>query len=398
MRHVHRWIPAAALLSLACAAQTPAPPAEAVPAPASPALSLARVVDDTLQRVLAQAMTDTVFPGAVAIVGRSDGIIATHAVGRTDWGGDVAVDDRTIWDIASLTKVTGMTSAMMQLVESGRVKLEVPVQRYLPEWTGPDKDKVTVRHLLTHTSGLPAFRAYDRITTRADSIAALIMAEPLIAAPGDTMVYSDLGAWLAGRIVEEVSGESLDAYVVRHVFAPLGMTDTRYNPPAEWRPRIAPTEIDSLRGGKVHGKVHDERAYYLGGVSAHAGIFSSAHDLARLARAYLNDGALADVRVFQPATIAMFTARQRGSRALGWEKPTGRNSAGTRLSERAFGHTGFTGTSIWIDPERDLFVILLSNRVNPTRNNPRIGRVRTALIDGVAGAVDARSSSSPVRP
>ena len=402
MRPASRRILAAAVLTAACTAQNPPPDVgagpEATTATAAAAPTMASVIGDTLRQVMARAQADSAFPGAIAVVGRADGILAVHAVGTTDWGGNVPVDDRTLWDIASLTKVAGMTSAMMQLVEAGRVQLELPVQRYLPEWKGPTKDKVTVRHLLTHTSGLPAFRPYDQITTRADSIAALIMAEPLTWAPGDTMVYSDLGAFLLGRIVERVSGESLDQYVVRHVFAPLGMTETRYNPPAEWKARIAPTEIDSLRGGKVHGVVHDERAYYLGGVSAHAGIFSSAHDLARLARAYLNEGTLDSVRVFSPATIATFTARQRGSRALGWEKPTGRNSAGTRLSERAFGHTGFTGTSIWIDPARDLFVILLSNRVNPTRRNPRIVPVRTALIDGVVAAIEASSTSSAPRP
>jgi len=206
-------------------------------------------------------------------------------------------------------------------------------------------------------------------------------------------VYSDIGAYLLGRMVERMSGESLDAYVVRHVFAPLGMHDTRYNPPVSELARIAPTEVDTLRGGKVHGKVHDERAYYLGGVSAHAGLFGSAHDLARIARAYLNGGLLDGVRVFSPGAIATFTARQREDRALGWQKPGG-NSAGRSMSERAFGHTGFTGTSIWIDPQHDVFVILLSNRVNPSRANTRIGRVRTALADAVMHALGASSTPS----
>jgi CubicO group peptidase (beta-lactamase class C family) len=363
-----------------------------------PDAALTRALHDTLQTVLARALADSAFPGGIALVGRSTGVLATHAVGTTDWNGGVPVTDSTVWDIASLTKVTGMTSAMMQLVERGRVKLESPVQAYLPEWQGPGKEKVTVRHLLTHTSGLPAFRAYDRITTDADSMAKLMMAEPLLWAPGDTMVYSDIGAYVAGRVVERVSGESLDAYVVRHVFAPAGMHDTRYNPPAAWMPRIAPTEIDTLRGGKVHGKVHDERAYYLGGVSAHAGIFSSARDLAQLARVYLNDGALDGTRLFTPQTIGTFTARQRESRALGWEKPSGRNSAGRRMSEQAFGHTGFTGTSIWMDPAHDVFVILLTNRVNPTRANPRIVRVRTALADGVLALLGAQPTFPPARP
>lgn len=405
MRPLSRWIAAAAALSLvACGPPAPAVPTPGAPAqptavpPAAPDASPARALHDTLQQVLQRALADSAFPGGIAVVGRRDGVLAVHAVGTTDWNGNVPVTDSTVWDIASLTKVTGMTSAMMQLVETGRVKLDAPAQRYLPEWQGPGKDKVTLRHLLTHTSGLPSFRAYDRITTNADSIAALIMAEPLTWAPGDTMVYSDLGAYVLGRVVERVSGESLDAYVVRHVFAPLRMADTRYNPPDAWKPRIAPTEIDTLRGGKVHGKVHDERAYYLGGVSAHAGIFSSARDLARLARMYLNDGALDGTRIFSPQTIAIFTARQRESRALGWEKPTGRNSAGGRMSERAFGHTGFTGTSIWMDPEHDVFIILLTNRVNPTRANPRIVRVRTALADGVLAVLGAQPTFPPARP
>ena len=380
----------------------PAPTAESPTTPPhhdaglDPALS--RAVEDTLRRVMERALADSAFPGGIAVAGRSGGILATVAVGTTDWNGGTAVDANTVWDMASLTKVMGMTSAIMQLVERGQVELDAPAQRYLPEWTGRGKDRVTIRHLITHTSGLPAFRAYDRITTRADSIATLIIAEPLTWAPGDTMVYSDLGAYILGRIVERVSGLSLDRYVAERVFGPLGMTSTRYNPPAEWLPRIAPTEIDTLRGGKVHGKVHDERAYYLGGVSAHAGIFGSAHDLARFARMYLNGGTLDGVRLFQPATIAQFTTRQRADRALGWQKPSRGSSAGPRMSERAFGHTGFTGTSLWMDPEHDVFVMLLSNRVNPTRNNPRVGRVRSRLADGVLAALGVPlTSTSPTR-
>lgn len=392
---------AAALLTAAACRSVPVPgtpDSAAAPAPAPAAApSLARAVEDSMRRVLARAMTDSAFPGAVAVVGRGSGVLATVAVGTTDWNGAVAVDDRTVWDLASLTKVLGMTSAMMQLVEQGRVALDAPVQRYLPEWTGPGKERVTIRHLLTHTSGLPAFRAYDRITTDADSMAKLMMAEPLDTVPGARMVYSDIGAWVAGKVVERVSGLPLDRYVVERVFAPLYMYDTRYRPPAEWKARIAPTEIDSLRGGKVHGAVHDERAYYLGGVSAHAGLFGTAHDLARFARMYLNRGTLDGTRIFQPATIDTFTTRQVADRALGWQKPTPRGSAGSRMSPRAFGHTGFTGTSFWVDPANDVFVILLSNRVNPTRNNPRIGRVRTALADAVMGAfgVTATSTASP---
>lgn len=409
-----RWFTVPLALGVAChtpeaVPRTPDPatqrpsPAPTTPAAISPAVRpdadspLRRAVEDTLRRVMQQALADSAFPGGVAVVGRSSGVLATVAVGRTDWNGSVPVDEHTVWDLASLTKVMGMTSAIMQLVESGRVDLDAPAQRYLPEWTGSNKERVTVRHLITHSSGLPSFRAYDRITTRADSIASLIMAEPLTWAPGDTMVYSDLGAFLLGRIVERVSGESLDRYVERHVFGPLGMTSTRYNPPADWRARIAPTEIDPLRGGKVHGAVHDERAFYLGGVSAHAGLFGSARDLARFARMYLNRGTLDGVRIFHPETITRFTARQRADRALGWQKPSPGGSAGRHMPENAFGHTGFTGTSVWIDPDHDVFVILLSNRVNPTRNNPRIGRVRTALANGVMAALGVPPTSSTPR-
>jgi CubicO group peptidase (beta-lactamase class C family) len=278
----------------------------------------------------------------------------------------------------------------MQLYEQGKVSLDAPLQRYIPEWQGPHKELVTIRHLITHTSGLPAFKAYDRETHDPDSLAKLMFSTPLDTLPGVRMVYSDIGAYMLGRLVERLSGETLDEYVLNDVFRPLGMNETMYRPPASLKPRIAPTEIDSVRGGKVWGVVHDERAYYLGGVSAHAGIFSSAHDLARFARMYLNRGTLDGVRILRPETIELFTTRQVQNRALGWQKPDGSNSAGHLMSEAAFGHTGFTGTSIWVDPTRDVFVILLSNRVNPTRANNKIGRVRVALADAVMSTM-ARS-------
>jgi serine-type D-Ala-D-Ala carboxypeptidase len=359
--------------------------------------SFARALEDTIGKVLTRAFSDSAFPGAIAVVGNHTGIVAQRSVGQLDWAPSPVPDEHSLWDIASLTKVTGMTTAMMQLVEQGRISLDAPLQRYIPEWRGPNKERVTVRHLLTHSSGLPAFKAYDKITQRPDSLAALMFATPLDTLPGIKMVYSDIGAYMLGRLVERISGETLDQYVVRHVFQPLGMNETRYNPPAEWISRVAPTEIDPLRGGLVRGKVHDERAYYLGGVSAHAGIFSSAHDLARLAEMYLNGGTLDGTRVVKAETIALFTAIQDSAfsnRALGWEKPTGRNSAGHLMSSRAFGHTGFTGTSFWVDPSRDLFVILLSNRVNPTRANQKIGAVRVALADAVVSTAD-RFTTTP---
>jgi serine-type D-Ala-D-Ala carboxypeptidase len=372
-----------ALLLAACTRSEP------VPVPPAP-ISRGAAVTLTLRTLLDRAVADSAFPGAFAIVGDHGGVLAQYGAGHLDWAPSPVPDEHTLWDLASLTKVVGMTSAMMQLVEQHRVSLDSAVRTYLPEWTGPDKERVTVRHLLTHTSGLPAFRAYDKTTTNADSIARLMMAEPLEAKPGARYVYSDIGAYLAGKIVERVSGEPLDVYVTRHVFEPLAMRETMYNPPAALLPRIAPTEIDTLRGGKLRGKVHDERAYYLGGVSAHAGIFSSGADLARFAQMYLNGGALGDARLFRPQTVIEFSTTQDpalSNRALGWEKPNGTNSAGHRMSPSAFGHTGFTGTSIWIDPANDFYLILLTNRVNPTRVNTKIGAVRIAVADGVGAAL-----------
>ena len=359
----------------------------------------ARRLADALAQVLRRAAADSAFPGAFAIVGRRSGVLAYASVGRIDWDSAAASpDERTLWDLASLTKVIGMTSAMMQLVERGRVELDAPAQRYLPDWNGPGRAQATVRHLLTHTSGLPAFRRYDTLTTNADSIAGLLFAEPLDTVPGARMVYSDIGAYLLGRIVERVSGRRLDRYLEEQVFRPLGMHETMYRPPRELLARIAPTEVDTIRG-KIHGAVHDPRAFYLGGVSAHAGLFGSARDLARFARMYLNGGELDGVRIFRPETIELFTTRQVADRALGWQKPSGTNSAGRLMSERAFGHTGFTGTSIWIDPAQDVFVILTSNRVNPTSVNPRISGVRVALADAVMSVItEAQSPLTQERP
>jgi CubicO group peptidase (beta-lactamase class C family) len=304
-----------------------------------------------------------------------------------------------------LTKVIGTTTALAQLVERGAVDLDAPVQRYVPEWIGAGKESVTVRHLLTHTSGLPAFRPYDTLTHNPDSLAAFLFNTELVRTVGDSMVYSDIGAFMMGQIVERVSGERLDRYFARHIFRPLGMRETMFNPPRELWARVAPTEYDTLRGGLVRGKVHDERAYYLGGVAAHAGLFSSAADLSRFATMLLRGGMLDSVRILRWNTLSRFTAyvdSTFSNRALGWQKPElpmmrfrspSSSWAGQFMSREAFGHTGFTGTSIAVDPELDLYIILLSNRVNPTRNNPRIGDVRSHLADAVVTIVRRRGAT-----
>ncbi|HET7456079.1 MAG TPA: glycoside hydrolase family 3 N-terminal domain-containing protein [Gemmatimonadaceae bacterium] len=364
---------------------------------------------DSITRVLERGVADSAFPGAYAVVGTRDGIVAAHGAGRIDWRADAPRPDaRTLWDLASLTKVVGTTSAMMQLVERKRVSLDAPVQRYLPAWKGANKERVTVRQLLTHSSGLPATEKFYKQTRSRDSLLALVYATPLDTLPGARTLYSDLGAILLGEIVEHVSHERLDAYLARHVFTPLGMTDTRFLPvqtgalsPSRARllARTAPTERDPWRGRLVRGEVHDENAWVMGGVSGHAGLFSTAHDLTRFARALLDGGRLGTTRVFLPQTVAEFTTAAdatASSRALGWDTATGANSAGHLMSPVAFGHTGFTGTSLWVDPASGVFVILLTNRVNPARENQRIGAVRVALADAAMAALrPATAAAAP---
>jgi beta-glucosidase-like glycosyl hydrolase/CubicO group peptidase (beta-lactamase class C family) len=373
----------------------PAPAVAASTPPMTPS-----AVHANIQRVLDQAVRDSAFPGAYAVVGTRDGIVAEYGAGRLDWRPSPVPDGTSLWDLASLTKVVGMTSAIMQLAGAGKVDVDAPVQRYLPGWTGPNKERVTVRHLLTHSAGLPSWRPLHKEATSPESALALVYATELDTVPGARTVYSDLGAILLGQIVERVSGERLDRYLARHVFGPLRMTSTGYQPDAALRERIAPTEYDPWRQRHLRGEVHDENAFVLGGVSGHAGLFSTGHDLARFARMYLNGGALDGVRILSPAVIDRFTRVQDSAfsnRALGWETPTGTNSAGHRMSARAFGHTGFTGTSLWIDPATDTFVILLTNRVNPTRENRKISDVRVALADAVMPAAPA-ATPSPAAP
>ena len=353
---------------------------------------------DSVRALLDRARSDSAFPGAIAVVGSRDSVLVEYGAGSLDWTPSPRPDENTLWDMASLTKVVGMTTAMMQLWDAGKIDLDAPVQRYVKEFRGPNKERVTLRHLLTHSSGLPAWRPLYKETESPDAARALAVATALDTLPGVRMVYSDLGAIILGLVVERVSGEALDAYLARHVFGPLRMTATMYRPGPNLLPRIAPTEYDPWRQRHIRGEVHDENAYALGGVSGHAGLFSTGHDVARFCRMYLNGGTLDGARIVSAAMIRRFTAVQDSTlsnRALGWETPNGTNSAGHLLARPAFGHTGFTGTSIWVDPSRDLFVILLTNRVNPTRQNLRIGAVRTALADVVVRVLDRAAAPSP---
>lgn len=352
-----------------------------------------------LDSVLKRAVSDGAFPAAYAVVGSRSGILAQAAAGELGEKGSPAPDAHTLWDLASLTKVVALTSGVIRLVQEGRLDINAPVQRYLPEWSGPGKEVVTVRHLLTHSSGLPSWRPLYKETTSPAAALELVLATPLDTAPGVRMVYSDLGAILLGVVVTRVAGMPFDQLAAQRVFQPLRMQETFYRPPASLVRRIAATEVDPWRQRHLRGEVHDENAFALGGISPHAGLFSSAADLSRLARMFLNYGTLDGAAVFDSATIVRFTARADSplsNRALGWEKPTGTNSAGHLLSASAFGHTGFTGTSLWIDPANDVFILLLTNRVNPTRENRRIGEIRIAVADAVMATISGCAQRAPL--
>ncbi|HEX5075145.1 MAG TPA: serine hydrolase domain-containing protein [Gemmatimonadaceae bacterium] len=397
------WVAGVAIAASACGGAAAVSSGQALSGrPSTPRLGASvasvKMLRDSVRALLDQARTDSAFPGAIAVIGNRDSVLAEYGVGSLDWAPSPRPDENTLWDMASLTKVVGLTTALMQLSEAGKVDLDAPVQRYVEEFQGPNKERVTLRHLLTHSSGLPAWRPLYKETENPAAARALAVATALDTLPGIRMVYSDLGAIILGVIVERVSGEPLDAYLARHVFGPLRMTSTMYRPGRDLLPRIAPTEYDPWRQRHIRGEVHDENAYALGGVSGHAGLFSTGHDVARFCRMYLNGGALDGARIVSGETIRRFTAVQDSTfsnRALGWETPNGMNSAGRLLTRPAFGHTGFTGTSIWVDPSRDLFVILLTNRVDPTRQNLRIGAVRSALADVVVRVLDRAPAPSP---
>jgi beta-N-acetylhexosaminidase len=343
---------------------------------------------------VARAVSDKAFPGAVLAVGYQ-GRLAVRAFGKLTYEAHSRpAEPDTIYDVASLTKVVSTTTLTAQLVEGDfhvPLDLDVPIERYLPEWkSGPQPEwrhAVTARHLLTHTSGLPAFKEYWRASkSKADTLKK-IFAESLEYAPGTKELYSDLGVILLGEIIERLTGQRLDALASRQIFVPLGMKNTEYNPPKKLWPRIAPTEFDAnLRKRLVVGEVHDENAYAMGGVAGHAGLFSTAADLAAFCQMVLNGGVYAHKRLLRRATLTQFTTPEKlagGLRTLGWAVPTEGGSSGHFFSPRSFGHPGFTGTSIWIDPERQLFVILLTNRVHPTRENQKIAEVRVAVHDAV---------------
>lgn len=345
----------------------------------------------TLDSIMQAGIAEGAAPGGSLAVGRYGRIVHIKGYGRQDTAmSSSTVDENTMYDMASLTKVIATTTAAMILEEQGQLDLDRTVASYLPEFNAPDKMNITMRMVVTHRGGFEAFAALYKEFKGRDQYLAQINLRPLKSVPGTETVYSDWDMILTQLVIERITGKTLDQYVTETVFAPLAMTSTMFTPDSlAYFSRISPTEIDTARGGLVHGKVHDENAWAMGGVSGHAGLFSTAHDLAIFAQMLLNGGEYNGVRIVKSSTVARWTAPQSGqsSRALGWDTPSKNSSAGNYFSARSFGHTGFTGTSMWIDPEKNLFVILLTNRVDPTRANNRHVPLRRAVADAAQLAI-----------
>lgn len=362
-----------------------------------------------LDSIVMAALAEGAAPGAALVVARYGRLVHVRGYGRTHTGlGAPAVTDSTIYDLASLTKVVGTTTAAMILEEEGKLDLQQPVHRYLPELNAPEKAAITVEMMLSHRGGLEAGAGLWREARGDSAYLHLINSRRLAYTPGDSTIYSDWDLVLTGILIERIAGKPLEVFLKERVWGPLRMRDTGFNPvvtapipadsdctavPGAGHPlllRIAPTELDTVyRKRQIHGIVHDENACALGGVAGHAGLFSSARDLAVFAQMMLNGGEYAGLRLLRPVTIARWTARvsPRSSRALGWDTPAQGASSGRFFSPRSFGHTGFTGTSIWLDPERGLFVVLLTNRVNLTRRSNRHEALRRDVADAAQAAI-----------
>lgn len=342
-------------------------------------------------QVMEQAITDKAFPGGVLAVAHR-GELTVRSFGKQTYdAGSPAVTADTIYDLASVTKPLVTSTSVALLVTSGRLQIDQPVARYVPEFaTGPQPElraKITVRYLLTHTAGLPSYKPLYKEAKSKPEMLAKICAEPIEAEPGTRARYSDPGFALLGIVIERLTGKTLDVLTRETLFEPLGMATTQFNPPQALYPRIAPTEDDQeYRKKVVRGVVHDENAFAMGGISGHAGLFSTAADVATFGEMLRNGGIYAHHRILPRRIVDLFTRRQKLGdleRALGWQAPAGDGFAGKYGSPNGFGHTGFTGTSVWVDPEKELVVVLLTNRVHPTRANEKIEQVRPAVHNAI---------------
>jgi CubicO group peptidase (beta-lactamase class C family) len=356
-------------------------------------MDLQRIDFSPVEGVLRDSIADQAFPGCTAAVGSHEPHTWLSGVGALGWNLPARVHAATLYDLASLTKVVATTMVTMLLHQERKVALSDPVTKFIPEFEGAGKEKVELRHLLSHTSGMPSWLPLYKELRGYRAIVEAIIRGPLRRPPGVRPVYSDLGAILWGECLQRISGRPLATLAWERIFFPLAMRDTMFRPPATDLWRIAPTELDgSFRHRLIHGEVHDENAAAMGGVSAHAGLFSTAADLARLGRelvrALRGEGALLErdvVRLF----IRRADIVPPSDRAFGWDTRSARGSSSGRFfSPGSFGHTGFSGTSIWVDPTREVYAILLTNRVHPTRENSRIHGARVRFHDSVMRCID----------
>ena len=355
--------------------------------PAECGLNASRLaaIDD----VVAEGLLYERMPGCVVLVGYRGRTAWLKSYGSRQVKPDVVpMTTDTVFDLASLTKPIATATSILLLVEDGLVELDAPAATYIPEFGVEGKEVITIRQLLTHQSGLlPDNSIKDYENGRADAFLRIHELD-LRAEPGTRFMYSDVGFIVLGEIVERVSGKALDTFARERIFTPLGMLETGFNPPAELKKRAAPTQE---RNGKwMRGEVHDPRAFRMDGVAGHAGLFSTAEDLARFAQMLINNGCLGKTRILKRETCQLMQRSQEvssGVRTLGWDRRTGYSSnRGDLFSASAFGHGGFTGTALWIDPKQEMFVIFLSNRVHPDGKGSvntlagRIGTIAAAAI------------------
>jgi CubicO group peptidase (beta-lactamase class C family) len=345
---------------------------------------------DLATEILRKGIQRHAFPGAVAAVWHPREPWEMHVGQFTYDDSAPAITADTVFDLASVSKVVATTAMAMILYERGQLDLETPVVNVVPEFCGDDarRERVTMRMLLAHSSGLPAYeKLFERAHTPDELLAACFCAR-LEREPGTATDYSDLGFIVLGVALERFAGETLDGFCAREVFSRLGMHDTCFCPPADWKPRIAPAADDrAFRKRVIQGEVQDENAWVLGGVAGHAGVFSTARDVTKFAACMLSGGA----PIVRPETVKLFTARQPAqpgsSRALGWDTPTSPSQSGKYFSSHSFGHLGYTGTSVWIDPDRQLAVTLLTNRTWPDCSSQEIKQVRPRFHDAVVEAL-----------